>query len=55
MRIVLPSKPGKVSAVHSLSHENIALTKNQWDADTNTLLPGFENFSEGVQFIFYGK
>ena len=47
MRIVLPSKPTSVTAALT-SKENITLTKNQWDENTNTLLIGFENFSEGV-------
>lgn len=48
MRIVLPSKPVKILASHSSSNQSVSLTKNQWDAGTNTLLLGFENFSEGV-------
>ena len=47
MRISLPSQPISVSASHG-SNKAIPLTKNQWDANSKTIVLGFENFSEGV-------
>ncbi|PWS26910.1 hypothetical protein DHW03_12860 [Pedobacter yonginense] len=47
MRILLPAKPKNCTA--SRGGTAIALTKNEWDEQSKTLLLGFENFSEGVE------
>lgn len=46
MRIMLPKKPVNVTAKTNL--KQLSLSQNQWDEKSQTLLLGFENFSEGV-------
>jgi hypothetical protein len=47
MRIVLPQKPTAISL--KLSNDaSLPILKNEWDADTHTLLLKFENYSSGV-------
>jgi hypothetical protein len=45
MRILLPAKPKQIAATHLAQAEPITHT---WDAQTNTLLLKFKNYSEGV-------
>lgn len=47
MRILLPAKPKTVS-VTRLDATAITIVANEWDAETKTVLLGFENRSEGV-------
>jgi hypothetical protein len=46
MRILLPSNPKQVKL--SKGSETLNVLKQDWDADTHTLLLKFDNYSEGV-------
>jgi hypothetical protein len=47
MRIMLPAKPRNITA--QISSHALTLTKRDWDESSQTLLLGFENYSEGVE------
>ncbi|QPH41826.1 hypothetical protein IZT61_08855 [Pedobacter endophyticus] len=47
MRILLPNKAGSISA--KLNGKDLIINKNEWDEKSQTLLLGFQNYSEGVE------
>ena len=47
MRTLLPSKPVTVLATET-NAAKLTLKKNEWDEQSKTLLPGFQNYSDGV-------
>lgn len=49
MRILLPKNPKRVTLTNALTGEPIVLTTNEWDAQSHTLLLGFENTPNGVR------
>ena len=49
MRILLPANPKTI--VLKVVDKSLKIDKNNWDEKSNTLLLGFENFSEGVSVV----